>query len=199
MSKPTEKTLKELWDSLDVEELKKQNKQATKQKPKPAKKKAKLTKKEKQEQADGAENEKWQNEQYAKQMKQQAAAKKKRDKAAEKLLKKMTKKEKRELADNLTHDLLEQASLDAHTLKLKPNTNRTQIRNDLAKLQYVLEYESVIGIFPKIRQLACDLEYMQDQPNASQQKIAQNILMPLFCTMLTNFFLTGGSIDAEKL
>ena len=167
-------------------------------KSKPDKKNAKLTKKEKQELADGAKNEKWQDEKYAAHMKKQAAKQKAKDKPAEKKAK-LTRKEKQELADGLTHDLLEKASLDAHTLKLKPNTNRTQIRHDLTKLQYVLEYESVRGIYPKIRQLTCDIEYMQDQADKSKQKIAENILMPLLCSTLEKFFMTGGKIDTEKL
>ena len=156
----------------------------------------------KQQRADGAKNEKWQDEKYAAHMQKQAAKQKAKDKPAKKKAK-LTKKELTDEAKAKSTDLLQGASVDAIEIELKPNTNVIQIRNDLKSLKKILEQKSTSQIksklYKRIRQALCDILTMVDNPNAAKHLVASRILLPALGAMTTDFFMRGGTFDPKKL
>ena len=171
---PTQSALKELWDSLDVEELKKQNKQTAKQ-----------------QRADGAKNEKWQDEKYAAHMKKQAAKKKAKAKPAKKKAK-LTKHEKTLAATELVNNLFQGMKEYAEIEKVKANTNKTQMRKDLEILNKSLKKDLTSKLFDQTMQILHDIIILEKSPSAKHSNLARNVLMPRLYSIMTDFFVRGG-------
>ena len=153
----------------------------------------------KQQRADGAKNEKWQDEKYAAHMKKQAAKQKAKDKPAEKKTK-LTLHEKKLAATETTNNLFDGMREYAEIEKLKANTNKAQIRRDLELLRKRLKKELTSKLFDMTTQLLHDAIILGNSPNRQNAKFAENIIMPRLYDTMINFFVKGGKWqnDTEK-